>query len=338
MAIVNKRIFFQAWLLSFCLLGLLLVTASLSWASDPAKTIGPNQCAECHKDEAAHWQNSHHFTTFREMPRKKEANEIAKKVGVKRIRSDSLCLGCHYTVIEENNRPKPVAGISCESCHSGGKDWIKLHSEYSGKKKDTETQEEAANRWQQAEAQGMIRPKTIYRIAQNCFSCHVVPQEQLVNVGGHPAGSAFELVAWSQGEVRHNTWYSKGENEEASIERKRILFVVGAAVELETALRAVGVATQKQTYAVQMAKRASIARKKVTAMARLVPQVQELAAIANTGNAVSLKLNNNAELSAAADKIQQLIVALVAKHDGKSFASLDKYVPGPDKYKGQPKK
>ena len=32
----------------------------------------------------------------------------------------------------------PVAGISCESCHGAGEDWIKLHSQYSGKTEKTE--------------------------------------------------------------------------------------------------------------------------------------------------------------------------------------------------------
>ncbi len=52
----------------------------------------------------------------------------------------------------------------------------------------------------------MIRLHAIYDLAKTCYGCHVVPQEDLVNKGGHRAGSAFELVSWSQGEVLHNTW------------------------------------------------------------------------------------------------------------------------------------
>jgi len=49
------------------------------------------------------------------------------------------------------------------------------------------------------------------------------------------------MVSWSQGEIRHNTWYNKGkENHAASPERKRMLYLVGLAVELETAMRAIG--------------------------------------------------------------------------------------------------
>ena len=48
-------------------------------ASDPAKTVGPNACAECHKQEAEAWKGTHHFKTFREMPRNTDANGIARK-------------------------------------------------------------------------------------------------------------------------------------------------------------------------------------------------------------------------------------------------------------------
>ena len=173
-------------------------------------------------------------------------------MGVRRIKSESLCLNCHFTVQQKDNKEEPIAGISCESCHSAGKDWIKVHSGYSGKKAETETKAEAATRWKLAESKGMIRPSSLYRLAKNCYSCHVVPREDLVNKGGHRAGSAFELVSWSQGEVRHNTWHSKGkENVPASAARKRMLYLVGLGVELETALRAVGKATVQKALCVR---------------------------------------------------------------------------------------
>ena len=223
-------------------------------ASDPAKIVGPNACAECHKQEAEAWKGTHHFKTFREMPRNTEANEIAEKMGVRRIKSESLCLNCHFTVQQKNNKEEPIAGISCESCHGAGQDWIKVHSGFSGKKEKTETKAEEEARWKLADSKGMIRPRSLYQLAKNCYGCHVVPQEDLVNKGGHRAGSAFELVSWSQGEVRHNTWYSKGkENVPASAARKRMLYLVGLGVELETALRAVGKATVRKPYAFEMA-------------------------------------------------------------------------------------
>jgi hypothetical protein len=304
-------------------------------ASDPAKTVGPNACTECHKQEAEAWKGTHHFKTFREMPRRKEANEIAEKMGVQRIRSESLCLTCHYTVQQKENKKQPIAGISCESCHSAGEDWIKVHSQFSGKTEKTETKAEAEARWKLADSKGMIRPSSLYLLAKNCYGCHVVPQEDLVNKGGHPAGSAFELVSWSQGEVRHNTWHSKGkENVPAAAARKRMLYLVGLGVELETGLRAVSRATARRLYAFQMAKRVDRARKQLAAAAKAAPNVPEIAKMVEYSYSAGLKLNNERFLTAAADGVSKLLTSITEKYDGSTMAGLDSLIPGPDKFKG----
>jgi hypothetical protein len=305
-------------------------------ASDPAKIVGPNACAECHKQEVEAWKGMHHFKTFREMPRNAEADEIAKKMGVRRIKSESLCLNCHFTVQQKNDKKEPIAGISCESCHGAGKDWIKVHSGFSGKKEKTETRAEEAARWKLAESKGMIRSHAIYELAKNCYGCHVVPQEDLVNKGGHRAGSAFELVSWSQGEVLHNTWYSEGkENVPANAARKRMLYLVGLGVELETALRAVGKATVRNVYAFEMAKRADEARKQLAVAAKAAPTVPEIAKIVEFGNSAGLKLNNERPLTAAADGVAKLLEHISATYDGSTMAGLDSLIPGPDKFKGK---
>lgn len=306
-------------------------------ANDPAKIVGPNACAQCHKVETEIWKHTHHFSTFLTLPREQKAREIANKMGVRRIKYESLCLNCHFTVQKTSHGLEPIAGVSCESCHGAGKDWIKVHSGFSGKKKNTETPAEAKARWAKSEAAGMIRPHDIYKLAKNCYSCHVVPQEKLVNVGGHPAGSPFELVAWSQGEIRHNTWYSNGVNKVASINTQRKMYVVGTAVELETALRAVGKATQRATYAFAMARRAAAARAKMAAIAKAIgSKVPELAKIVAAGNSAGLKLNNNAALSAAADKVAAATKEMAAKYDGSTFGAIDPMLPPPSKYIGKP--
>jgi hypothetical protein len=315
------------------------MAAGGTFASDPTKIVGPNACAECHKQEAEAWKASHHFKTFREMPRRKEANEIAERMGIQRIRSDSMCLGCHYTVEQKDDKKQPVAGISCESCHSAGGDWIKIHSGFSGKTEKTESKAEADARWKLAESKGMIRPSSLYSLAKNCYSCHVVPQEDLVNKGGHAAGSAFELVSWSLGEVRHNTWHSKGkENVPASAARKRMLYLIGLGVELETALRAVGKATARRTYAFEMAKRADKARKQLAAAAKAAPNVPEIAGLVEFGHAAGLKLNNDRFLTAAADGVSKLLATISSKYDGSTMAGLDSLIPGPDTFKGTARK
>ena len=184
---------------------------------DPAKVKGPAACGECHKSEAAIWKETHHATTFQDLPRSDKAREIADRLGLRRIMAESDCLTCHFTSTIEEGEVEPIAGISCESCHGAGGDWIKVHADYGGQDvtREQETSEHKQQRYAESEAAGMIRPVRLYMVVANCYSCHTVPNEKLVNVGGHPAGSDFALVSWSQGELRHNVFYTK-ENDEAS--------------------------------------------------------------------------------------------------------------------------
>jgi hypothetical protein len=307
---------------------------------DPEQVVGPKECAECHEEEAAIWRNTHHHTTYREMPRDKDATKIARRMGQRRIKADSTCLNCHFTSkINEEGEPEPIAGISCESCHGAGGDTMEVHSEFSGKKEAQETAAEEEARWEKAVAHGMIRPKMMYTWAKNCYSCHVVPNEELVNKGEHTAGSDFELVAWSQGEVRHNVFYNEGEgNPPADKELRRKMFIVGMAVELETALRAVGEATKKADYAVKMAKRANRARKRFAQAAGLVDGVPEMAKITEIAKGAGLKLNNKAELTGVADKIGELTKQIAANYDGSGMGGIDPALPGKDDWKGEPER
>lgn len=314
-------------------------TVGLSWANQqPPETVtGPEKCVECHKGESKIWEATHHFRTFTELPRRETARTIADKMGIRRLKADSLCLGCHFTTKMVGGKPKAVAGISCESCHSGGRDWLKRHSEFSGhEKKEQESAAERSKRWSEVEAAGMIRPSHLYSLAKNCYSCHVVPQEDLVNTGGHPAGSPFELVAWSQGEVRHNVMYTADKsNRDATPERRRLMFVVGTAVELEVSLRAVAVSTTKARYAVSMAKRAQAAKVRMGKIAEVlsVPEIDEIVAAAS---GAKLKLNNEAELTAAAEKVAEASQRLSVKYDGVGWSAVDALIPGEQRYKGQP--
>jgi len=321
--------------LAVCAVMVLAAAGVSEVRADPDMIVGPNECAECHKKETSIWQNTHHFTTFRALPKSDDAAKIAENMGIKRLKADSLCTDCHFTMQTVNGSEKAIAGNSCESCHGPAKDWFKVHSGFSGKKEGQESAAEIAARWEKAEAAGMIRPKMTYALAKNCFSCHLVPNEKLVNVGGHTPGSAFELVSWSQGEVRHNTWYNKGtSNPEASIERKRMLFLVGRIVELETALVGVSKATEKQDYALKMAKRANNATKVMASLAKLLPEAPELLEMQEIASSAKLKLNNEAQLADAAAKISVLGLQFADKYDGSQFGAVDKYIPKADKFKG----
>lgn len=326
------------------LLGLCCLTVVLAVQAEPVprdlnKVVGPEECGECHKDEVAVWRETHHYKSFYDISRSDDGRKIANKMGVKRIKKDSVCVACHFLSGPKDGHIQPISGIACESCHTPAKDWIKVHSDYGGKdvKKDQETPAHKAERLRKLVAAGMIGPDNVYDLANNCYGCHLVPNEKLVNVGGHKAGSAFELVAWSQGEIRHNFMGSPDgkQNQEDSPARKRLLFVVGHTLELQHSLRGVAKATKKATYAVEMAKRAKAAAARVQKLSTLikVPELDEIVAVAH---GVQLKLNNKAPLEAAADKIAAASRRLASRYDGGAWGALDKYLP--KETKGKPAK
>ena len=194
------------------------------------------------------------FESLHRLPR---AKEIADKLGLQSIKRNDVCTQCHYTKQIEDGRERVVAGVSCESCHGGARDWVALHNDYGGPgvTKASESAEHRAKRVADSVAQGMNNPHNIYLIARQCYDCHTVPNEKLVNVGGHLAGSQdFELVAWSQGMVRHNFLRGGGTtNATPSQEELRVMYVVGVMTDLEYSLRATAAATDKSTFGVTSA-------------------------------------------------------------------------------------
>ena len=302
---------------------------------DPHKVKGPDACGECHKSSVAVWKASTHAKTFKALPRSKKAKAIAKKMGIRRIKAKSDCLTCHFTTAMKKKKIKPIAGITCESCHGAGADWIKLHSDFGGKgvTKESETPAHKKERFAKSEAAGMIRPIKIYEVANNCYQCHTVPNEKLVNVGGHPAGSSFDLVSWSQGEVRHNVWYTKP-NDEAPTNRKRMMYVIGKALDLEHALRGIAKATVDGAYSAAMIKRAGAAISDLTKIAAAV-KTAEVAAILAAGGGAELRINNAAGLEATANKVGAAARNLAGSDDGSNYAAIDGMLPKPDAYKGK---
>lgn len=294
--------------------------------------MGPKACAECHKTTARIWELTLHHRLIKKSHRTKEARAFAKNMGVKRIKDpEGLCVSCHYTVQKTKKRPKVVAGVSCESCHNASRDWIKVHSEFSGKKKETESPEEAQARWAQSEAAGMIRPRNLFALASNCFSCHSTAQEELVNVGGHPTGGDFELLSWTMGEVRHNVWYTET-NDEAPPDRKRMMYLAGQSLTLATSLEALAaVQDPGGKYATYMRTRADGAAVNLKKAAESLPDVPELAAMLGTvpaGDAGPDALK--AAAAAIAEHARQLL-----QRDGSGMGAIDGMLPGPGDYVGQ---
>lgn len=179
----------------------------------------------------------------------------------------------------------------------------------------------------------MIRPQNLYALASNCFQCHTVPDPELVDVGGHTAGSeGFELVAWSQGQVRHNFLHG-GKNEVASPERLRLLYVVGKVVELESSLRALSKATGAGDFATQMTARVAAAREALGAIEGMIGETHAGAIGVLRGAGDGLKTGASTDLAAAADKVRGLGVVLAADlKDGAGLEGISALLPHPDSY------
>ncbi len=303
---------------------------------DAAKIVGTDECAKCHENEVKQWQQTPHFATFEELHRKPRAKEIADKLNVSSIKRNKVCTQCHYTLQTQEGRERIVAGVSCESCHGGALSWLKLHADYGGEKvtREMETPAHREKRVADSIAQGMNNPHNVYLIARQCYDCHTVPNEKLVNVGGHLAGSAeFELVAWSQGKVRHNFARTGGKvNAAATPEELRRLYVVGVMTDLEYSLRAVAEAKEKATFGVTSAQRAARMKKRLLEIQKLVndPLVQQALDAVTT---VELRLGNQAAINAAADGVGKAANEFALHADVARLAPIDAMLPRPEQYK-----
>lgn len=318
------------------LAGVLLL--ALPAAASPDKVMGPASCAECHPQEIEIWKATVHFKSLYQSHRTPEAAKIVAALGLAPMKTEPLCLECHYLAKETDGLKEIAAGIACESCHGAARGWIEVHADYGpGFKKETEPAAHRVERRAAAIAQGMVSPDDLYGLGRNCYSCHVLQDEKLANVGGHTTGTAgFNLVAWTQGEVRHNVLRTAGKaNPEASPEVRRRLLAIGWILEAEYSLRATARATEKAAYGVTYARRADAARKMLEKIQALAP-TPELAAILGVVRPLALKLNNGAELNAAAEKLAPLGRAFADRVTDAQLAGLDSLLPGPDTYQGTP--
>lgn len=334
------------------LLSLLLVLASApAIAADDstaeaakvaAKIVGPDgtgtdTCSDCHARETEAWMHTHHFSTFKERHRTPEAEKILAAMGIKSMKRSDTCLTCHYTSVMSGDNVRPKWGVSCESCHGPARDWIAVHSKIGGAESakalewgegKKETPEQRSARLKAASAKGMIGSEMVYEIATNCFGCHTVPNEKLVNVGGHKSGSDFDLVKWSQGEIRHNFVSSPGApdnptNRPASKEELRRLYAVGALVDLEVSLRNLAGTKEKggkfQTAMIERVNRARAKASPVVTAAGDAALSAAFSAIPESVVADTVVTTKMADSLAAATRAIQ--------HKAKGYSALDAKIP-----------
>ncbi len=306
---------------------------------DPTKVLSADACATCHANEVNVWKKTPHFRTYEELSRRPRAKEICSNMGLRSVKRSDVCIKCHFTQQDKNGRVKPVSGISCESCHGASKDWLTIHNDYGGPTatKQSETDAHRNARQAQCEQLGMRNTRDFYSIASSCFNCHTVPNEKLVNTGGHKAGTDdFELVAWSQGMIRHN--FLRGENKtnvESTPEKLRLMFVVGLIADLEYSTRATAKATSKSEYGLTVANRAAA---KATRLYDLQQELNhpDIEDVLRTFSMAELRINNSVQLEEIANQIKTIGRRFAKENDGTSLAAVDRYLPQPENYIWKP--
>ena len=281
--------------------------------------IGPHDsqlgCIKCHEREVAAWELSSHGREVDWLDRSALAATILEELGMAgQVPTEvPLCQSCHTTPFDDPfGGPQAIQerSVSCERCHGAAGSWVGVHCDYrdsQGRRlaygqRAGESSASAARRVARSEAAGMIRSAQVYRIAENCIACHTLDVERAARgvAGGvtsqqlagtkHPFGSAdpsFELVAFSQGEVRHNFLHD-GKNQAPHgmtlAERWRTLYVAGLLVDLERGLQRLGACgDDDKTLWKALAKRVRAAQKDLDDVVEALPETslrQQLAAIA----------------------------------------------------------
>lgn len=215
------------------------------------------------------------------------------------MRRNDVCTTCHYTMTQTDASAKPAAtaGPSCESCHGPSSDWLAIHNDFGGPsaKAETESPAHKAERIQKAIKAGMIRPDMHYEIAMNCLSCHeqargsVAPATLAKMIdAGHPAGTNFELVQYSQGSMRHRFYPPDvTKNREMTPAELSRLFVVGQAAALVQAAEVSG-KVNNQKYEDTLNKVQANAHAALDAIKGQVPEAAALLAEPTDANARKL--------------------------------------------------
>jgi hypothetical protein len=307
---------------------------------DPTKVLAAEACAKCHTQEVQNWQQTPHFTTFEQLVRRPEAQEICRKMGLPSVKRSDVCTKCHFTMQTAGDRTRPVSGISCESCHGAARDWLAVHNDYGGPTatRESETTEHREQRLQSALGLGMRNTQNLYAIASSCYDCHTVPNERLVNVGGHKAGTDdFELVAFSQGMMRHNFLRTGGTtNATSTQERLRVMYVVGLIADMEYSTRATAKATEKSAYGITVAQRAASTALKLLEIQKQINDADVQAALYAFAQA-ELKVNNDDRLNQIADEIKSAGMKFAQENDGSRLQAIDALLPDPTAYIWRPR-
>ena len=327
------------WLGPLAILGLAQTEDRVEFIrTDPTKVVLPEACGECHRSEFFVWEKTPHATGYDSLHRKESALKIAERMGFHLVKRESLCLKCHFTSVLRREQLRAAGGVSCESCHGAAQDWMNVHNFYGVRESDfqkartLETPAHKIERQKLSKAAGMLPPSDLYSVAANCYQCHTVPHEELVNRGRHSTGSSdFELVDWIE-KIRHNFLESfltsdGTENVERPPQRKRIMYVVGRALDLEYSIRGIAVAKQRGRYVKAMIRRSKSALSELREVFSR-SSLTEVGEMVEAVRGVKLKASNEEALLETANRIASATKRFLRTNDGTELASLDALYSG----------
>ena len=277
--------------------GSLMLAAALGApaAEAASNVVGPDTCKDCHTSEHGVWAKSPHAESFKTIHKNKAAKDIVEAVGGKDMRREDTCITCHFTVVEERGRARPVEGPSCESCHGAAAGWVETHNDYGGKgvKKEQETAAHKEQRIASATSAGMVWPFMLYDAAENCNACHGMANDAVDGAtiskmidAGHPINGDFEFVAYSQGPSVKHRFYPPDTtvNKDASPAELSRLFLAGQAAALVAGTAATA-KVDNAKFDAAWATRLADAKKALGAVKGKVPAANALLSSPTAGNA-----------------------------------------------------
>ncbi|MBF0590277.1 MAG: cytochrome c family protein [Magnetococcales bacterium] len=301
---------------------------------NPGLIASPGACgSECHKKEMAIWQRTKHAVSFDQLPSSDKARKMMAKLGVTNMKRDATCISCHFTPQTLRGQTRLIAGVGCESCHGEGREWFEIHGDYGGKH-ITRQQEDPAHRQariSRSEAAGMVRPAKLHTLLRRCYDCHMGMDEKVVNQGGHTPLSDLDPLSWTQNKVgdyptlRHNVFFTE-HNAVASPERRRLMYVLGVAMDLEYSLRALARGTVNGPFTTMAAQRAKGAARKLAAISKQTP-LPEIQGMMGAARKVRLKLGAASLLNGIANELKHYAGQLAAQRNGSELAALDGLIP-----------
>lgn len=236
--------------------------------------LGYENCRKCHQLQVEKLVTTVHFKSYESTHRSEKSKLICQQLGIRSIKRSERCIRCHYTPEQSKRGLKAQSGISCESCHGPSKNWIKGHNDYGGLlvTKRRETAEHKRFRISSSIEKGMRHPSNLYLLAKSCYECHLVDDAELVDTTDHPPISAgFNMIAWSQGSMRHNFLRTDNEyNAESNPERLRVMYVVDLMAKIEASLTAAAKATPGSKHRQFLERQFETAAKQLFQVSKLV--------------------------------------------------------------------